>query len=128
MYLPQARSEQLVVRQLVEETLVFDLERNKAHCLNRTVALIWRHCDGTRSTAALAEILQDQLDVADAEALVHLAVEQLGRRNLLAEPPGPVPADARSSRRETLKKLAAAAVALPLVMTITAKCVAVTSS
>ena len=89
MYLPQARTDHLVVRELPEETLVYDLERNKAHCLNRTVALVWRLCDGTRSPAALCEVAKEKLRLQDAEALVHLALEQLGRRNLLAEASAP---------------------------------------
>jgi hypothetical protein len=124
MFLPQARTDQLAVRELPEETLVYDLEHNKAHCLNRTVALIWRHCDGTRSPAALAKVVQQELQIAGAEPMVHLALEQLGRRNLLVQAPPPLPADARASRREVLKKLAVGAAALPLVMTITARRVA----
>jgi hypothetical protein len=46
MYLPQARTEGLTVRELAEETLVYDKERHKAHCLNRTAACVWKHCDG----------------------------------------------------------------------------------
>ena len=45
-YLPAARTSGLVVRELAEETLVYDEERHRAHCLNRTAALVWRHCDG----------------------------------------------------------------------------------
>ena len=132
MYLPQARSSQLVVRQLPDETLVFDLQRNKAHCLNRTVALIFSAIATAHGPLPrLAAILQDQLNVGDAEALlVHLAVVAASADgNLLAALAwaGHKPADARSSRRATLKKLAVAAVTLPLIMTITAKCVAVTS-
>ena len=69
-------------------------------------------------------ILQDELHVEDTAALIQLALEQLGRRNLLAEAPAPMPADARVSRRTSLKKLIAAAVALPLILSITAKSVA----
>ena len=39
--LPKARQEQLTVRELPDETVVYDLARHKAHCLNPTAALIW---------------------------------------------------------------------------------------
>ena len=44
--LPLARRERLLVEELPDEVLVYDLDREKAHCLNRTAALIWNHCDG----------------------------------------------------------------------------------
>jgi hypothetical protein len=49
--LPHARSEGLVIRELPEETLVYDLKRHRAHCLNPTAARVWSYCDGqTRYT------------------------------------------------------------------------------
>jgi hypothetical protein len=117
---PKARQEKLTVRELASETLVYDHERNKAHCLNRAAVLVWRHCDGQTSLADLARMLHDRLHVCEAEAMVRLALEQLSRRHLLEEPVLPLTGPARLSRRDLLKQLAAAAVALPLVMTLTA--------
>lgn len=115
---PKARREKLTIRDLPDETLVFDHERDKAHCLNCTVALVWRHCDGQTSVAELTRILHETLAVPAEEAVVQLALEQLGSRNLLEQPVVPLAGPARQSRREVLKLLARAAVALPLVMTI----------
>jgi hypothetical protein len=117
---PKARQEKLTVRDLPDETLVFDHARNKAHCLNRTVALVWRHCDGTTSVVELARMLNAELGIPAEESVVGLALEQLGSRHLLEQPVEPLAGFARLSRREVLKKLALAAVAMPLVMTITA--------
>ena len=39
--MPRARQDELVVEELQDETLVYDLERHKARCLNRTAALVW---------------------------------------------------------------------------------------
>ncbi len=38
---PRSRTEGLVVRQAGEELLVYDLERHRAHCLNRAAAIVW---------------------------------------------------------------------------------------
>ena len=45
MIIPRARTDRLVIQDLPDETLVFDQLTNKAHCLNRTTALVWKHCD-----------------------------------------------------------------------------------
>jgi hypothetical protein len=122
--LPVARQCGLDVKEMTEETLVYDLERDKAHCLNRTAALVWKHCDGKTSIPQLVAILEKTLGVAKPLAVVELALEQLSKRNLLMEPVAPAAGQTRLSRRDMLKdlskKLALAAAALPLVMTITA--------
>jgi hypothetical protein len=118
--LPKARHEKLTVRELPDETLVFDHARNKAHCLDRTVALVWQHADGRMSVAEMAALLAHKLGIPAEEAVVELALEQLCKRHLLEEPIEPLTGLARLSRRDVLKKLAVAAVAMPLVMTITA--------
>ncbi len=124
MSFPLARSDKLTIRELAGETLVYDLTRHKAHCLNATVALVWRHCDGRTTLAKLAGIVRTELQMADAEAVIDLALEQLSRRQLLGQPWAPLTASQRMARREVLKKLALATVLLPLVMTITARRVA----
>lgn len=120
--LPQRRLERMTVRELPGETLLYDGARGKIHCLNRTSALIWKHCDGRTDVAGLAQLVQRQLGLADAEAVVRLALEQLGRRQLLAAAPAaePLSAEARLTRRAALKQFArAAAAALPVILTLT---------
>jgi hypothetical protein len=116
--LPKARHDKLTVRDLSDETLVYDLDRQKAHCLNPTAALVWRHCDGRTNLAQLADIVRKELGIGKADAVARLALEQLSRRHLLEEPLPPLVGAARISRRRVLKKLALAAVVLPLVMTV----------
>lgn len=124
VFYPTARTDKLSVRELPDETLVSDLERNKVHCLNRTLALIWKHCDGATEQATLARLVQEQLGVADAAAVVQLGLDQLGRRHLLTQAPQTPTNEVRLGRRDVLKRLAAAAVVLPLAMTVTARRVA----
>jgi Coenzyme PQQ synthesis protein D (PqqD) len=118
---PQARKDRLTVQELPEETLVYDHERHKAHCLNASAALVWRHCDGNTSVDELARLVAQQLQITAPAALVGLALEQLERRHLLdCAPPLPTPG-ARVDRRKALKKLALAAATLPIIMTIATK-------
>ena len=45
------REGHLVIDELPDEVLVYDLDRHKAHCLNQTAALVWQHCDGKMAIA-----------------------------------------------------------------------------
>jgi hypothetical protein len=114
--LPQARTEGLVIRELDDETLVYDTERDEAHCLNQTAALVWESCDGRTTAAHAAQSLQSKLDASVDQDLVWLAVKQLQRFHL-------VEASAKSpsvSRRDLVLKYAPAALALPVIMSISA--------
>lgn len=118
--MPKARTDKLSVRQLVEETVIYDLESHKAHSLNAAAAFVWRHCDGLTSIAELARLLHAELKLPESEELVRLALDQLARRHLLEDAtPMVLPPPARLSRRDALKRLAVAAIALPVIMTIT---------
>jgi hypothetical protein len=42
--LPEARTNNLVVQDLGNEILIYDLIANKACCLNETSAIVWQAC------------------------------------------------------------------------------------
>jgi len=102
---PKARAANLVVRELPEEVLVYDLERHRAVCLNRTAAFVWKRCDGRMSVGALSRMLAGELRVPVREELVWLALEQLGRDRLLEERIARPAALPRMSRRELMRGL-----------------------
>ena len=45
------------MRDLQEEVLIYELQRDKAHCLNRTAGFVWQHCDGRTRVAAVARLM-----------------------------------------------------------------------
>jgi hypothetical protein len=114
--LPLSRTDNLVIRELDDETLVYDMERDEAHCLNQTAALVWQQCDGKTTAAQAARILENQLDVKVDTDLVWLAVKQLKRFHL-------VQATSKTpsvSRRDLVLRYAPAALALlPAIISIT---------
>ncbi len=119
--IPKARKEGLIVRVLGEETLVYDLERDRAHCLNRLAALTWRHCDGKTTVPELISRLEDELPASGKEDLVLSALHQLSQAHLLQGKLKNREETSRFSRREVMKKLGrVAAISLPLVTSITA--------
>ena len=120
--MPRARQDELVVEELSDETLVYDLKRHKARCLNRTAALVWRCCDGQKSVAEVAALLEHQSATPADEAVVWMALDRLGKAHLLSEPVT-LPADrAQYSRREVLRSLGRVAgiSLLPVVASIVA--------
>ena len=121
---PLARRDGMVVNELPEEVVVYDRDSHKAHCLNRTAALVWKRCDGRTPPARIAQLVGQDLQTHVGEDLVWYALGQLAKDGLLTErvvPRDVVVAGARLSRRELVRRLGlAAVVALPLITTIVA--------
>jgi hypothetical protein len=109
--LPEARSEGLLVQEVAGEVLVYDLQRDKAHRLNETAALIWRSCDGRTTIAAAAERLRGRHEGLDEDA-IWLALGALWRAKLLTA--APAPAAPGVSRRQLAKRVGLA-VLVPLI-------------
>jgi hypothetical protein len=118
--LPRARKDGLVIKELVNETLVYDLERDEAHCLNQTAALVWKRCDGKTTIAKMTSLLQEQLDTPVSADVVWLAIKQLQRFHLVASCDEETVAIPSVSRRNLVLKYAPAALVLPLIMSISA--------
>ncbi len=116
---PVARKEGLVIQEMPQEVLVYDLDSNKAHCLNQTAALVWKSCDGKNSVADITKLVGADAGSSVPEDLVWLAIDQLSEKNLLAIS---LKADFKgSTRRDVIKKIGLAAViGLPLVASLTA--------
>jgi hypothetical protein len=112
---PRARASDLVVKDVGNEVLVYDLARHRAHRLNRAAAAVWRACDGTRTLPALAAVAAGESGQAMPVEAVRYALQELGRARLLENPVQP----RGLTRRQVIARVGgAAAVALPLVATV----------
>ncbi|HEX9185919.1 MAG TPA: PqqD family protein [Vicinamibacteria bacterium] len=112
---PRARRDGLLIRELADELLVYDQADHRAHCLNRTAATVFRHADGTRTTAEIARLLAP--GEPDGEPAVAEALARLTEAGLLESRP---PLES-ASRREALRRVGlGAAVLLPAVVSIVA--------
>ena len=107
--LPKARQSQLITKELAGEMLVYDLNTNKAHCLNPAAARVWAHCDGITTVAEMARRLAREMRTPVADEVVWLALEQLRKSNLLEESYVRPPQIGRLSRRALVKRLGVAA-------------------
>lgn len=118
---PRARTEGLLVQEMPDELLVYDLVRNNAHCLNQTAALVWKRCDGKTSVEQMVRLLGKETESPVDEAVVWIAFDQLAKAHLLLGQGRKWPGASGISRREVIRRLgAAAAVALPVVTSIVA--------
>lgn len=116
---PTARTNGLVVQDVPDEVLVYDLESNKAHCLNQTAAMVWRACDGKTSVPEIARLIGSQTGEKVSDDLVWLAIDQLQENSLLeAQIQSKF---AGQSRREALKRIwMASMIALPIIASLAA--------
>jgi hypothetical protein len=104
--MPKAKTAHLIVKVIDDETLVYDMGRHAATCLNEFAAKVWRRCDGETSVAGIADALGED------ERSVWLALHQLAKSQLLTEaiafPPEMTTA---KSRREIAGRLGLGAAA-----------------
>jgi hypothetical protein len=116
---PLSRHDGVLIRDMAEETLIYDLTVDKAFCLNRTSALVFHECDGLKSVADISQILTARLETPVSENVVWLAIRQLKSDNLLANGADLVTPLDGISRREAVRRLGiASAVVLPLVSAV----------
>lgn len=114
-----AREEELVVQELPDEVLVYDLKNHKAHCLNETAAFVWNHCDGKSSVSDIARLMENEWRTPVSEDAVWFALDKLGKAELLQERITLPPAKAGMSRRSAVRRLGfGALLAVPVVMSI----------
>jgi hypothetical protein len=111
---PRARSVDLVVEELGDELLVYDLEANRGHALGPEAARVWQSCDGRTPV----EDFGLDLDT------VNRALEELAKCDLLDPATEWAPASNGSTRRELsvrmVKAGVAAAAAAPLIVSVVA--------
>jgi len=116
-FMPRARKDGLVVRELSDELLVYDRERNKAHCLNQRAALIWKHCDGLTSVSQMSALLHERTEAPVDEQVIWYALDQLAKDYLLEKRVKRPAEVGRLSRRELIQRIGVAA-SIPLVASV----------
>ncbi|MFL6374791.1 MAG: PqqD family protein [Pyrinomonadaceae bacterium] len=114
---PKARQNGLVVQEMPDEVLVYDLDTNKAHCLNSSAALVWRSCDGNRSVSDIVQEFERSGLGKASEDLVWLAIDELQEKHLMENEVKP--SFSGQSRRQVLKTIGLASmVAVPVIASL----------
>lgn len=124
---PRARTTELLIEELEDELLVYDLAADRAHRLNGTAATVFRHADGQRTVDDLVDVLAGEVGVLADEELVLITLDGLVEAGLVEDYEPRSTKDMRSSRRKFIARagaVGAAATALPVVHSIVAPTVA----
>lgn len=111
MKLPKVRNQNIVIQEIGDEILIYDLEINKAYCLNETSAIVYRNCDGE------TDFTEIKTNHNFSEELISFALEQLEKENLLEKDSGFISPFKGFSRREVIKKVGLGSIALLPVIT-----------
>jgi len=113
-----ARQDELVVQELPDEVMIYDLKSHKAHCLNKTAAFIWNHCDGQTTVADLVSLLKEEAGSAANEEVVWYTLDKLTKAELLQ---GKLDSPVKDivSRRRMIRRLGAMMV-VPAVISLVA--------
>jgi len=126
---PLARLNDLVVKQVDDEVIVYDRVDHRAICLNAVTAAVWNLCDGDTQIAIMTDRLRELGFEEATDEVVSLALDQLKRAKLL-ETVGENSATRRSNvnRRRLLRKLGIGAAAVPALSVTTVPTLAQTMS
>lgn len=106
----KARHRSLLDCNVDDGLVVYDHERNEAHYLNRSAAVIWKHCDGKTDVPELAALLPDACQLPADEDVVCLALKRLDDARLLQEPLNGDPRIAAVTRRDVMRRLSVAGI------------------
>lgn len=80
------RASNVTVDNVGNETLVYAVEAEAIHVLNRTAKLVWDLCDGTHSVSDMEQIIRTQFSVPPGEDVagdIENTLEQLANKGLL---------------------------------------------
>lgn len=126
---PAARIDGLLVQQVQDETVVYDLQTKDAHCLKPLAAVVFTLADGRTSVDDIAALAGERLGESVSSTDVRGAIAQLEERALLKTP---LVVHNGMSRRDLVHKAtlagAATAFAGPLISSIVAPTAAMAAS
>lgn len=112
------QSDGLVEQELETELMLFDSARNKAFCLNRTAAFVWKNCDGKTSVAEIASRLSERMHEPAGEEAVLYALNLLESDGLIESVQQGGSLRKTITRRDLLQKIGVGAIPMITVLFI----------
>ncbi|MBK8467129.1 MAG: PqqD family protein [Chloracidobacterium sp.] len=116
---PIARQSGIVIQEINNEVLVYDLKTNRACCLNHSAAFIWKMCDGQNSITDIIRFFESEGLGKVTEDFVWLAIDQLSANGLLKNKF--LPRFSGQSRRKVIQTIGLASMAaIPIIASLVA--------
>ncbi len=126
---PKARQENLVIQELENEILIYDIKSNKCFCLNESLKLIWHLCDGKNSANEISNLMSQNFRTIVSENFILLGLRELYREDLLEKEGDLEFSFLKSSRRELIKNIGfASIITLPIISSVVVPSVAMAQS
>lgn len=85
--MPKAKRDNILVSELEDEVLLYDVLDKRAHALNPTAAVVWQKCDGQTTLTDMAASLEAR-GIAPGEQAVTLALQELSKAGLVDQRSG----------------------------------------
>ncbi len=118
--LPSLRTRKLVVNKLPNELLIYDLENNRAYCLNETAQAIMEQCDGKTTILEATQSIGRQLKTKMTEEMIWFTIDQLKNAKLIDQYTE-IPIDTSGiTRRSLLRSATALGISIPLITSLVA--------
>lgn len=120
-FIPKNRTKNIITQEINDETLVYNLKTNKAVCVNKTLATVWKLCDGNRNIQQIAKAVSNEFKKPVSDELIYLSLTLLADENLLVNKYGIGKKIDGLSRRELIRKVGVTSmIALPLISSVVA--------
>jgi hypothetical protein len=117
----KSKTNNIVVQELETEVLIYNLESNKAFCLNETSALIWQICGQENSLEQIRQKVEKRLNHPVMDEFIWLALSDLKKHGLIENANQVEDKFEGLNRRQIVKKVGLATMmALPAVSSVVA--------
>lgn len=118
---PISLKNNILVMESNKELLLYDLERNKAYCLNEMSWMVWNLCNGENTVEDIRRQISIQLKTQVSEEVIWLALHDLKKEELLSNYREININFNGLNRREVIKKIGFTTMtALPLILAVIA--------
>lgn len=126
---PVSRQSGILVQDLENELLIYDLRINRAYCLNQTSAMVFQLSDGDKTVSEISELMSKRLGILVGEDFIYLALRDLKKESLLENSEELADYLSGLSRREIVKRIGLSSmVALPIIASVIAPSAAAAQS
>ncbi len=118
---PKNHRKNIIVKELENEILIYDIETKKAFCLNETSALVWKFCDGKTTPSEVCKMMEKELGKEVDNAIVWLTLDGLKKNGLLSDKTATRTRYRGLTRRQVLRNIGVlSAISLPIVTSLVA--------